>query len=114
GQGEIYDLANLPLRSHNKYRSQIQEIQNVPTILEQNHAIRRYEISSKTSILFNLRSTSFPETFPVDIMHLFYENIAGYMLAYWMRSFFTNNDQNNGEYILSKETWNKIRSKIES
>ncbi|CAG8725610.1 7884_t:CDS:1, partial [Scutellospora calospora] len=40
GQDETYDPVNLPLRSYNEFRNQIQEIQNAQTILEQNHAIR--------------------------------------------------------------------------
>ncbi|RIB27963.1 hypothetical protein C2G38_1952520, partial [Gigaspora rosea] len=114
GQGETYDPANLPLRSYNEYKRQIQEIQNAQTTVEQNQAIRHYGISSKKSVLFNFNSTSFPESFPVDIMHLFYENIAGCMLNYWMGSFFTDYNQNNGEYILSKEMWNKIGKEMES
>ncbi|CAG8842614.1 12054_t:CDS:1, partial [Racocetra persica] len=39
-EGETYDPENLPLRSHKKYKSQIQKIQNTQTTLEQNQAVR--------------------------------------------------------------------------
>ncbi|CAG8453353.1 19249_t:CDS:2 [Gigaspora rosea] len=81
-KGEIYNPANLSLRTHNDI--------------------------SKKSILFDLNTTNFPKTFTVDIMRLFYENIASYMLNYWMGSFFTDPNLNNGEYVLCKETWDKI------
>ncbi|CAG8767377.1 24632_t:CDS:2, partial [Cetraspora pellucida] len=102
-KGETYDLENLLLRYHKKYKSQILEIQNAQTILEQNQAVRHYGIFFKKSILFNLISTSFPKTFLVNIMHLFYENITAYMLAHWTDSFFADYNQNNGEYVLAKE-----------
>ena len=40
------------------------------------------------SVLLDIRTTQFPICFPIDIMHLFYENIAPYMLKHWMGSFF--------------------------
>ncbi|CAG8700087.1 3720_t:CDS:1, partial [Cetraspora pellucida] len=93
---ETYDPENLPIRTHNEFKRQIKKIQKAQTQLEKNQTIKCYGIH-KQSILFNLNTTNFPNTFPVDIMHLFYENIANYMLAHWMGSFFTDQDQNNGE-----------------
>ncbi|RIB25408.1 hypothetical protein C2G38_1956442, partial [Gigaspora rosea] len=104
---EIYNPANLSLRTHNEFKRWIQKIQDAQTKSEQNQKIKRYSISKK-SILFDLNTTNFPKTFTVDIMRLFYENIASYMLNYWMGSFFTDPNLNNGEYVLCKETWDKI------
>ena len=57
------------------------------------------------SILFNLRAIHFPHSFPIDIMHLIYENIAGYMFKLWIRNFFPKGSgQDNGDYVLSTNT----------
>jgi len=40
------------------------------------------------SILTELRSISFPRSFPVDIMHLFFENIAIHMFKHWTGTFY--------------------------
>jgi len=86
-KGEVYDPANLLLKTHSEYEKRIKKIQNIQTISEYNQLVKHYGIN-KRSILFDLDSTSFPKTFSIDIIHLFYENIASYMLAHWMGSFF--------------------------
>jgi len=52
--------------------------------------------------------------FPVDIMHLFYENIAPYMLKHWMGSFFKDSTLNNQPYVLSNKQWNEIGAEMEA
>jgi len=42
-------------------------------------------------------------------MHLFYENIAPYMLRHWMGSFFKDSTLNHNQpYILSNKQWSEI------
>ncbi|POG66282.1 hypothetical protein GLOIN_2v1658696 [Rhizophagus irregularis DAOM 181602=DAOM 197198] len=65
----------------------------------------------KRSILFNLSTTRFPDSFPIDIMHVFYENVAKYMLSHWMGTFYTNQTLNNEPYVLSKQVWTNIGKK---
>jgi len=52
--------------------------------------------------------------FPIDIMHLFYENIAPYMLKHWMGSFFKDSTLNNQPYVLSNKQWNEIGAEMEA
>ena len=53
--------------------------------------------------------TKFPNSFPVDFMHLIYENIASYMFKYWTGNFFQKDyEQDNGDYVLDKTTWKEI------
>lgn len=48
-------------------------------------------------------------------MHLIFENIASYMFQFWTGTFFPkNNNQNNGDYILSKDIWNEIGDEMHS
>lgn len=64
------------------------------------------------SILFELKSTQFPDSFALDMMHLLYENISGHMFKHWSESFF-NNKTLNDEYILSKNIWSLIGKQME-
>lgn len=65
-------------------------------------------------MLLNIRTTRFPMCFPIDIMHLFYENIAPYMLKHWMGSFFKDSTLNDQPYVLSNKQWNEIGIEMEA
>jgi len=41
-------------------------------------------------------------------MHLMFENVAKYMFKHWIGTFFNNNIENNGLYVLNTATWNEI------
>ncbi|CAG8590465.1 21011_t:CDS:2 [Gigaspora rosea] len=58
---------------------------------------------TQRSILFELHSTKFPNSFTIDIMHLLYENIPKYMLQHWYGCFYMNDVLNNNEYTLQKK-----------
>ena len=61
------------------------------------------------SILFELSSIIFPRSFPVDIMHLFFENIAPQMFKLWSSRFFTKDDNLNATpFAISRSSWNTI------
>ena len=48
-------------------------------------------------------------------MHLFYENIAPYMLKHWMGSFFIKDPTLNDQpYVLSNTQWNEIGVEMEA
>src|SRR3989337_954248 len=65
------------------------------------------------SILFDLKATRFPSSFPIDLMHLIYENIACYMFKLWTGNFFSNNSsQDIGDYVLSPNVWNTIGNEM--
>jgi hypothetical protein len=46
-------------------------------------------------------------------MHVFYENVAKYMLSHWMGTFYTNQTLNNEPYVLSKQVWTNIGKKMD-
>lgn len=63
--------------------------------------------------MFDLQATYFPDSIPIDLMHLIFENIAGYMFQFWTGNFFSkNSNQNNGDYILSQTQWNEIGNEM--
>lgn len=47
-------------------------------------------------------------SFPLDIMHLFFENIAIHMFKHWSGTFYKRIDTSNEPYVLSKNTWKEI------
>ncbi len=47
-----------------------------------------------------LKSISFSRSFSIDIMHLFFENIAIHIFKYWTDTFYKNIDINKS-FILS-------------
>src|SRR5687768_7848638 len=61
------------------------------------------------SILFELSSIIFPRLFPVDIMHLFFENIAPQMFKLWSSRFFIKDDNLNATpFAISRSSWDTI------
>ena len=60
------------------------------------------------SILFELSSIKFPRSFPVDIMHLFFENVAPQMFKLWTSRFFKDDNLNATPFIIPKSSWEAI------
>ncbi|GBC00575.1 hypothetical protein RclHR1_00390029 [Rhizophagus clarus] len=110
-KGIKYIPANLPKKTHITY---LQKIRHLSTA---QNSTQRKKLESETgitgkSILFELKSTQFPDSFTLDIMHLLYENIPSYMFKHWPNSFY-NNKSFNDEYILPKNTWTLISKQME-
>src|SRR6266542_5721153 len=63
------------------------------------------------SILFELQSIEFPRSFHIDIMHLFFENVAPHMFKLWSNQFFKDNS-NILLFILPKSSWEEIGQKM--
>ena len=54
-----------------------------------------------SSELLKLKTILFPWSFPTDIMHLFFKNVAPQMFKHWSGKFF-NNLLSYNDYELSK------------
>ena len=65
-----------------------------------------------SSELLKLKTILFPWSFPTDIMHLFFENVAPQMYAHWSGKFFNNLLLTN-DYELSKSQWEGIGVQME-
>src|SRR6266498_3050209 len=63
------------------------------------------------SILFELQSIKFLRFFPINIMHLFFENVALHMFKLWSNQFFKDNS-NILPFILPKSSWEEIGQKM--
>src|SRR3989337_1750642 len=60
------------------------------------------------SVLFELLSFNFPRSFPIDIMHLFFENVVLHMFKLWAGQFFKDDQNISIPFILSKSLWEEI------
>ncbi|CAG8642442.1 45451_t:CDS:10, partial [Gigaspora margarita] len=89
-----YDPKNLPLRTHKDYLVDISAIEH------SNRSLRKCEVQERDS-------------FPVDIMHGLFENIAPAMLRHWVGSFFKDNQISNSDYVISNNVWTEIGNKME-
>jgi hypothetical protein len=67
------------------------------------------------SILLELPSIRIPRSFPIDIMHLFFLNVAENMVNHWLGNFFKHGkgvseeidkeESSKDDCILHKSTW---------
>ncbi|UZO21338.1 uncharacterized protein OCT59_013734 [Rhizophagus irregularis] len=101
------DPIRLPIRTHDEMLTSINQIEHLKGDRRETY-IRNCGIKGK-SILFELSSIKFPRSFPVDIMHLFFENIAPHMFRHWIGKFYPKNDErNSNNYTISSKTWIEI------
>jgi len=66
-----------------------------------------------SSELLKLKTILFPWSFPTDIMHLFFENVAPQIFAHWSGKFFKNNLILSNDYELSNSQWESIGVQME-
>lgn len=63
--------------------------------------------------MFELESIEFPASFPVDIMHGLFENVAPAMLRHWSGTFFREIQDSGHDYIISSNVWAEIGKMME-
>ncbi|CAJ0634073.1 7819_t:CDS:2 [Entrophospora sp. SA101] len=85
--GNQYDPKNLPLRMHKDYICDATAVECMNGPL--------HKRLNGQSILFELKSIEFPASFPVDIMHGLFENIAPSMLQHWSGTFFKDDQSSD-------------------
>ncbi|CAG8820237.1 20556_t:CDS:2, partial [Gigaspora rosea] len=61
------------------------------------------------SVLLELKSIKFFDSFPVDIMYSLFKNIAPAILRHWSGLFFKDNQLSNSEYTIPNSVWTNIR-----
>ncbi|KAJ3001434.1 hypothetical protein NUW54_g6423 [Trametes sanguinea] len=105
GSAPSYDPQNLPLRNHRSFLETAETIQNAP-----NKAMRdrlRTESGIKgLPVLSVLGSISFPNSFPLDFMHLVFENTIPMLVKLWTGEYkdFPSND----DFVLAPSVWSAV------
>ena len=82
---EPYDPWNLPLQTRENLQAQLIEISQAATVSTHGDLGMEYGINH-LSMFLCLPSMHFPQSFPHDIMHLFFENICPTLFDQWSQS----------------------------
>ncbi|GET63857.1 transposase domain-containing protein [Rhizophagus irregularis DAOM 181602=DAOM 197198] len=110
---KTYNPSDLPKRTHRDYKTRIEQITTIPPSRTHDTLISDLGVTGR-SVLLEIETTRFPTCFPIDIMHLFYENIALYMLKHWMGCFFKDSILNDQPYVINNKQWTEIGIEMET
>jgi len=102
----IYDAAALPLRTEDEMLRQAREVQNASNKTQKGKLSKAYGIKG-VSILSNIKSLSFPLSFPYDFMHLIWENVVPNLILLWTGEF-KGLDEGVGDYRFPSKVWEAI------
>ena len=104
-EGSI-DPANLPMCSHNRFVAQGTTVLEAATNVEAEQLAKDSGIKG-VPLLASLNTLNFPFSFPLDFMHLIFENLIPNLIRHYTGTF---KDLNSSieNYILSKEVWIEI------
>jgi len=104
--GESYDPAALKKRTHEQFLNQAEEVITATTTAEEDRLSMTYGI--KGVPLLSLVSTlTLPLSFPLDFMHLIFENLVPNLVAHYTRNF-KGLDDGVEEYIFPACIWSEI------
>lgn len=103
---ERYDAANLPLRTHEEFLEQAHEVQFAPNTADSERRAKECGIKG-IPLLSHLSSLFFPTSFPLDFMHLMFENVIKNLVLLWTGKF-KDLDEGSGAYELAPEVWEAI------
>jgi hypothetical protein len=101
-----YDPLSLPLRSEEEMLRQGEEVMLAPTKVKSDDLSRTYGIKG-IPLLAELKSLSFPHSFPYDFMHLIWENCVDNLILLWTGNF-KGLDEGDEEYQLDSKVWDAI------
>ena len=106
--GEVikYDPAMLPLRTHEDFLEQAKHVQSSPSAAEEEHRAKACGIKG-VPLLTHLMSLHFPLSFPLDFMHLIFENLIKNLILLWTGKFKDINE-GSGSYELAPHVWEAI------
>lgn len=102
-----YDPANLPLRTHDAMLTQASEIEAAPPRPKSLRIgiSKKYGINGLSS-LYRLPSIHFPRSFPLDFMHLIFENLIPNLVELWTGRFKGLGDDEH--YGITAAKWSAI------
>jgi hypothetical protein len=101
-----YDPHHLPLRTHNEFIQQAEEVDATTSSKTANDLSREYGIKGRP-VLSHLHSLRFPLSFPYDFMHLIWENLLKNLILHWTGRF-KGLDEGGESYELSADVWTAI------
>lgn len=109
---QIYDDANLPMRSGTEIIAQGKAVEAAKTTAEAERLAKKYGVKG-VPLLSLIKSLSFPQSFPFDFMHIIWENLIKNLILLWTGDF-KGRDEGTGEYELAKAIWEAIALRTSS
>ena len=99
------DLTNLG-RSHGELMAQADLVDKASTKAEAETLSKEFGIKGR-SILSDIDSLSFPQSFPFDFMHVAWENVIKTLVTLWTDDY-KGLDEGNHKYRIDKAAWKEI------
>ncbi|KAF9034014.1 hypothetical protein BJ165DRAFT_1318081, partial [Panaeolus papilionaceus] len=104
--GDGYWVSSLPYRTHEQFMDHVDKVECTTTNVHREELATKYGI--KGTPLFNsLSSIYFPDSFPIDFMHLIWENLIPNLIWFWKKDF-KDLDHTNMGYVISADNWSAI------
>jgi len=101
-----YDPKALPKRTHQRFLDQAGEVVLAATNAEEDRLSTKYSIKG-IPLLSLLGSLSFPSSFPLNFMHLIFENLIPNLINHYTGNF-KGLDSGSESYQLSADVWSAI------
>lgn len=105
------DLAGLG-RSHNEIMAQADLVDKASTQVEAEALSKASGVKGR-SILSEIDSLSFPQSFPPDFMHVSWENVTKTLTTLWSGDF-KNLDEGTRKYRIDKSVWQNVGKRGEA
>jgi len=116
GEPFEYDASNLELRSDDEYREGARHLAlpflPIPPKPVHSSGVAQY------SLFYELHTIVFPRSFPIDVMHLVFENVQPKLFKWWTGTFFKKNDDDDDnpqdDLRLPDGVWKQIGKDMET
>jgi len=101
-----YTATTLQRRTHERFLDQAEEVITAETTAEEDRLSMTYGIKG-IPLLSLIGTLALPASFPLDFMHLIFENLIPNLVAHYTRNF-KGLDDGTEEYILPANVWSEI------
>jgi hypothetical protein len=107
-----YDASNLPLRTHQELLKQADEVEMALTNTDREELAKKYGIKGRP-LLSCTAALSFPSSFPLDFMHLIWENLLPNLVLFWTGDFKELDHEGQG-YVIASGVWKEVGAATEA
>ncbi|PPR05894.1 hypothetical protein CVT24_006642, partial [Panaeolus cyanescens] len=101
-----YEGGSLPMQTPQNFEDHVSQVEGAATKAQRDLLSTEYGVKGMP-LLNELSSISVPASFPLDFMHLIWENLIPNLIRFWKGEFKDLDHQGKG-YVISNEDWNEI------
>src|SRR6266498_2245281 len=101
-----YYPSDLPIHTHEKLLDQAREVKMADKNARREELAKTYGIKG-VPVLSCISSISFPSSFPLDFMHLIWENLIPNLIEFWTGAF-KDLDHEGKDYLIEPHIWGEI------